>query len=858
MIAIAESVISEILATTIIVAAKKLFGETFRNDNEDSLEIIVKNYINNKLDNYYDTDLDSGIFYNFLNSSQVADIIQNYISYNITGILNKRFKLKYKSDNKNIDKTQVVSYLCKNTVDLFNNNGKTINTLLVNNFFNEYIDSIILFFESNLNIKEKGQIFLVNNRISLLEERVYLYINKLINGYKNELVNILRQSLKIQVEPQNSDYELIRNEYIKLLRKNNQRGFIYGFSDFRLDDFYVLPEFSVENNNMNFLLKENFITGEFQKIQDIDYESFIIRGNVLLNNNLPSNVVFDNNNIIYIIGGAGYGKSLFLKYVINNYNKMELFNDNVCLPIYCDLKDYHKQNPTKPCSIVDFLKNSIIKSTLIDNEKITTNFINHYLNSGRCLILFDALDEVKKEYRKDLHDRITNFFLEHNSNNKICITSRDRGFIPNEDIEVFSICDLNSTQIEDFINNLIKLNHFNKNDKELFLSQAKVLLQKKFLKNFLSLSLLVSIFKAEKELPENKVELYSKCFEYISKKREIEKDKDTNKYDFKLMQSLLNDSSFVELALLAFPNNQDIDESKIREKFLKLYKVKYPDENTTENAITEFMNFCSERTDLVVNANEDNKYKFFHRSFFEYFYAKYIFRIQNEVDIYNQFLNFDIDSEIHELVISMIKSSDVERYQKIMNYIILKNKTDFDLNSFNIFTLTMQAVDDFAFMNDYFKIIVNHKDLFIDYREKHIVQEIVILTIQKIIQNSDFEKEFRDTFILYALRDIILIVFNIANANTKVPITKDGINSANIKLRFYLHNNVRCLFTPIIFEKIGIESFLDIGKNINRKEYIAFINTYETTRKSRKVIFKAFDFFLNSEKEELLKYLAVL
>jgi hypothetical protein len=114
--------------------------------------------------------------------------------------------------------------------------------------------------------------------------------------------------------------------------------------------------------------------------------------------------------------------------------------------------------------------------------------------------------------------------------------------------------------------------------------------------------LLVSIFKAEKELPENKTELYSKCIEYIARKRE--KDKNRLDYDFELINTLMNDNTLIEIALLAFPNNKEISEQDIYDKLLNLYKERYIDENKARNAIQEFLHFCTERTELIVATNE--------------------------------------------------------------------------------------------------------------------------------------------------------------------------------------------------------------------------------------------------------------
>ncbi|MBQ7303642.1 MAG: hypothetical protein IJW75_01830, partial [Alphaproteobacteria bacterium] len=52
-------------------------------------------------------------------------------------------------------------------------------------------------------------------------------------------------------------------------------------------------------------------------------------------------------------------------------------------------------------AVVEFLKNSIRSSTLID---VSSEFVQHYLDSGRCIILLDALDEVDKSKRVNLHE----------------------------------------------------------------------------------------------------------------------------------------------------------------------------------------------------------------------------------------------------------------------------------------------------------------------------------------------------------------------------------------------------------------------------------------------------------------------
>lgn len=202
--------------------------------------------------------------------------------------------------------------------------------------------------------------------------------------------------------------------------------------------------------------------------------------------------IFEFNSIVYVTGGAGYGKSLFLKKIINDFGDMNILNSNEYLVIYGDLKSFYAEGE-QPISVIKFLQESMIKETLMDEKYLSADMIEYYLKMGRCLILLDALDEVEKRKREELHKKIVAYFKNQNPNNKVCITSRNRGFIPENDVEVYDILPLDRVQIESYVDNIIKLGRFDANDKQLFLEQSSVLMEKGFLNSFLVLSLLINI-----------------------------------------------------------------------------------------------------------------------------------------------------------------------------------------------------------------------------------------------------------------------------------------------------------------------------------------------------------------------------
>lgn len=681
-----------------------------KDDREISIEMILEE----KLEHYNDTALDCDAFYGYLKEAQIKDIIVSFLAYNIYGnyIDNISSKIIFEKKEK------VVDFLTDGAIQVEDIKEKNIPTHEIRHFFREIIDICIETMKSKLSDESRVLLFFVNSKIDSME---------------NKIESVLKSKITLE----NENHRLVCESYVQLLKKNNSIGFIYGIGEFPMYDFYVFPSFELDSNPRVYLKHPDASWDDMKtnRIVRRNYHQFLMHNNFDINwKNL-----FESNDIVYVVGGPGFGKSLFLKNLINKYEEIENFSGSDCLPIYCDLKLFSEFSKGKGYSITDFLLDCMVKTTLYERDKLNKSFLEYYLNRGRCFILFDALDEVDRNERNELHSMIINYFIVNNNNNKICITCRDKGFIPKQDIEVYKIKSMTLDMIEEYLGNIIRLGYFNQVDKEEFLKQANVLIENGFLNNFLILSLLVSIFKAEKQLPENKIQLYDKCINYISKSREIDKGK--TKYDFKLINSLMNDNTFMQIALLSYPNNRNVDENSIKKMMLETYKDMYIDENTANNAVDEFLRFCSERTELLVNSNEESKYKFFHRTFFEYYYAKYIIKeYKNPHEITECLMNFDVDSEIFELYVALLKTSNYDQYKEYINYLI-NNYSNVDKKAsekFFILTSMMQVVEEQKFLNDYFKLFL--KDIQILKTYPNINFSILVNIFRKVFSFSEDNK----------------------------------------------------------------------------------------------------------------------
>lgn len=650
---------------------------------------------------------------------------------------------------------------------------------IINEHFNDKSEQEKLFVKTFLEIlatscsEIKFDEILVRNVDFIDGKKVYLnhhlriYSDKIFETDVHKSIEKIRYELQKEFIPPNSKYNSVREIYFKALKQFYQMQFVYMLGDCKFGEFYI-PPMILNSRNYRDLLH----IGMLDRVKRMQYKK--IRD--------EWKHIFALNDIIYIVGGPGFGKSLFLRFLINNSTKLNLNNGNEHLVIYCDLKTFYTRGKKSKKSIPDFLQESMIAITGIDEEKISKDFIQHYLDLGRCIVLLDALDEVPKEVRGELHRKVVAFFSTSNPNNKICITSRDRGFLPQGDIEVFEICPLTTMDIEEYLDKMILLKKFKKDDKKHFMDQAQILIEKNFLNNFLALSLLVSIYRSENKLPENKTNLYKKCFEYIAREREIE-EKDGTGFNWENVAPLMKDSTFISLSTLGVPNNNDVSRKAVEELLLEQYKIRFNDEAKTECAIKEFLEFCSNRTELFVPAATDDKFKFFHRSFFEYFYSRYIHQCSTVEEMYELMYGFDVDSEVFELTVALVKEDNEIKYQNLVMYLFkmaeegLHAETE-SYTAFHILTLAMQVIDDAYFKQRYFKLVIDNYAKLTSYQAKDINNRLILTWVTNAIEEKSENLElFRG---VYEKKSISYILAMFSNVK-KEQISKMKLETAYIQ-----------------------------------------------------------------------------
>ena len=135
-------------------------------------------------------------------------------------------------------------------------------------------------------------------------------------------------------------------------------------------------------------------------------------------------------------------------------------------------------------------------------------------------------------------------------------------------------------------------------------------------------------------------------------------------------------------------------------------------------AIEVFLEYCSKRTEIFVTSSYSNTYyRFFHRSFYDYFYVQYIEKDTKTVDeTLEKLKDFDLNSEIFELFITIYQQKNPSYLQalitRLFEYIDEQIKKRKIITYYiDILTIIIQFVEDSEFIQRYIKLFLLNGDI---------------------------------------------------------------------------------------------------------------------------------------------------
>ncbi|CAI3940945.1 NACHT family domain (NACHT) [Commensalibacter communis] len=384
--------------------------------------------------------------------------------------------------------------------------------------------------------------------------------------------------------------------------------------------------------------------------------------------------VYENNEIINIIGYAGQGKSTILRKIF-----LEALTYGKKIPFFMELRRIESDDIIKSLNLI--LNQLRVEAKQEDIENL--------LESGNILLLLDGFDEVKTEYRNQLLKEI--FYLNKKYNTQIIITSRHDTEICRE----AGVCNFYVEPIKktDIIAIIEKLDHYQNTDVKDYFNISEILENNQSLVETINTPLLATLFYIcyphLDSIPENTIDFYDRLFVTLylhhDKSKNYTREKKANLDKNQAYQC------FCALCFLSIYENQyDFTETSILEymknavKLINIYDV------SAEAIIEDFIGITS-----IIQRDGYNYIIFLHKSVQEYHAAQFIkflsidikktiyIQIQRHIrksrtlyPVIKYLYNFDKNDTLNMIFIPLFKRVELYNYRENKKQIIDKFYTN--------------------------------------------------------------------------------------------------------------------------------------------------------------------------------------
>jgi len=398
-----------------------------------------------------------------------------------------------------------------------------------------------------------------------------------------------------------------------------------------------------------------------------------------------------------ILGDPGFGKTALLQYLALVFAKGEgkrrLGLSTNFLPLLIPLRDYLSKRPLLSRQDVQFPLNYLYTCVAEAGVKLPGDFFEHYLERGNCLILFDGLDEIfNPPDRIDVRNLIFHFSQNIHPENRVIVTARlaDYAIAPlyKDEFDHFVLSPFTWPQITEFVKAWYKLRE--PSDQEAqekarhLLSALQSSRASRLAVNPLYLTIMALIHRRETELPNRRAKLYDYVTRAVLmrdrwKGLPDELDEEVKRPRLEhiafWMQSQPGRIDHVEIEV----NREELHRELAR--FLQAEEELGFTEAQAE--ATQFINWAVKRYGLLMDVEEE-RYKFKHRTFQEYFaacdvYRRYTNAVEPSLDVVRAVIQTHLHDpawrEVHLFLAGKLESKPATQITRE----ILERETEYKL-----------------------------------------------------------------------------------------------------------------------------------------------------------------------------------
>jgi hypothetical protein len=349
-----------------------------------------------------------------------------------------------------------------------------------------------------------------------------------------------------------------------------------------------------------------------------------------------------------VLGDPGGGKSTLCQYLCHHiakqFNLSQQYVENseldrrhdenkfdpqaMKVPLRVNLRSFEGARLSLPqLTIFDYLVNDL-KSVVTTPGTQLPEFLRYVLTYGHAILAFDGLDEILNTgTRRDFVDLVTCFCNEF----PLCpvfVTSRLVGYedapLP-DDFEEFTLEKFDEREISQYLVKFLKV--FTGEKQEAATARARAFVTQTqgtagdLRQNPLMLGLMAFLFVTKGDVPTNRPEIYKECallmFEKWDQNRNIKAD---------IPQGFDMLHLFGEVASEIYGNPQleeGVNDKWITDKNTKYFMNIYEDRAKAHEAAKKVTGFVTGRSWVMSEFGPDS-YRFTHRTFMEYFFARHL------------------------------------------------------------------------------------------------------------------------------------------------------------------------------------------------------------------------------------------
>lgn len=326
-----------------------------------------------------------------------------------------------------------------------------------------------------------------------------------------------------------------------------------------------------------------------------------------------------------LLGDPGNGKSTASQVLLYRSANRE----TAPIPFLVVLREFARNGPEQ--SVVKYLEDRLSRFYQCPPPE---GFVEHILESGQALVIFDGLDELLDTSHRRAVTDVVGLFCDRYPLVRVLVTSRRVGYrqapMDENQFRVLELDGFAREQVREYVRKWFSQQDLKTEEieswTEAFMRESASV--DDLTRTPLLLALMCIIYRGERSLPRNRPAVYERCakmlFDKWDNSREIHTD---------LRVGQLVDPALKYLAYWLFTTDvgDGVTESAlIDETATYLHERSFDLKSEADAAAREFVQFCKGRawvfSDVGTTPDGESLYKFTHRTFMEYFAAYHLSR----------------------------------------------------------------------------------------------------------------------------------------------------------------------------------------------------------------------------------------